>query len=65
MSKEGSSEGSVKVPTECERIAATPKFKRRKVSTVRDFLPRCRRGTASDFKLHTRIAVDQSSQGKS
>ncbi|KAK5842887.1 hypothetical protein PVK06_005303 [Gossypium arboreum] len=41
----------------------TPKFKRRKVSAVRDFLPRYGRGTTSDFELHRQIALDQSSQG--
>ncbi|KAH1082222.1 hypothetical protein J1N35_021983, partial [Gossypium stocksii] len=35
----GSSKGSVKVPTEYERVAATPKFKQHKVSAVRDFPP--------------------------
>ncbi|KAK5771888.1 hypothetical protein PVK06_048143 [Gossypium arboreum] len=40
-----------------------PKFKRRKVSVVRDFSPGCRRGTTSDFELHRQITVDQSGQG--
>ncbi|KAK5825599.1 hypothetical protein PVK06_020455 [Gossypium arboreum] len=41
-----------------------PKFKRRKVSAVRDFPPGCGRGTTSDFELRRQIATDQSSQGK-
>ncbi|KAH1083019.1 hypothetical protein J1N35_022780 [Gossypium stocksii] len=65
MSKEGSSKGSVKVLTEYERVAATPKFKWRKVLAVGDFLPRCGRGTALEFRLHRQIMVDQTSQGKS
>ncbi|KAH1064036.1 hypothetical protein J1N35_029023 [Gossypium stocksii] len=54
-----------KVPAENVHIAFTPKFKRRKVSAVRDFPPGYGRGTASDFGLSRQIAIDQSSQGKS
>ncbi|KAL1145053.1 hypothetical protein V6Z11_A11G272500 [Gossypium hirsutum] len=39
-----------------------PKFKRRKVSAVRDLPSGCERGTTSDFELHRQIAVNQSSQ---
>ncbi|KAH1082661.1 hypothetical protein J1N35_022422 [Gossypium stocksii] len=39
------------VPTGYEHLAATPKFKRRKVSAVRDFPPGCGRVTASKFGL--------------
>ncbi|KAH1039144.1 hypothetical protein J1N35_040887 [Gossypium stocksii] len=53
-----------KVPTGYERVAATPKFKWRKVSAVRNFLPGCGRVIASNFGLCRQIAVDQSSQGK-
>ncbi|KAH1098059.1 hypothetical protein J1N35_014980 [Gossypium stocksii] len=53
-----------KVSAEIERVVSTPKFKRRKVSAVRDFLRRCKRVTASNFRLSRQIAVDQSSQGK-
>ncbi|KAH1129512.1 hypothetical protein J1N35_000890 [Gossypium stocksii] len=64
MSKEGSSKVSMKVPAEYERDFTTPKFKQRKVSVVRDFPPGCRRGTASDFRLHRQIAVNQFNQCK-
>ncbi|KAH1090859.1 hypothetical protein J1N35_018116 [Gossypium stocksii] len=47
-----------------KRVAATLKFKRRKVSAVRDFPLRCERVTASNFGLCKRITVDQSCQGK-
>ncbi|KAB2077314.1 hypothetical protein ES319_A06G092700v1 [Gossypium barbadense] len=40
-----------------------PKFKQRKESAVRNFLPGYGRGTTSDFELHRQITVDQSSQG--
>ncbi|KAH1082914.1 hypothetical protein J1N35_022675 [Gossypium stocksii] len=53
-----------RAPVEIERVVTTLKFKRRKVSAVRDFLPGCRRVSASDSGLHKQIAVDQSSQGK-
>ncbi|KAH1114247.1 hypothetical protein J1N35_007625 [Gossypium stocksii] len=52
------------VPVGYDHVAATHKFKRHKVSAVRDFPPGCGRGTASDFGLSRQIAVDQSSQGK-
>ncbi|KAH1039552.1 hypothetical protein J1N35_041295, partial [Gossypium stocksii] len=42
-----------------EHVTTMPKFKRRKVSTVRDFLPGCRRGATVDLKLNRQIAVDQ------
>ncbi|KAH1122496.1 hypothetical protein J1N35_005656 [Gossypium stocksii] len=47
MSK-GSSSHKVmaKVPAENVRIASTPKFKRRRVSVVRDFPPGCGKVTA-------------------
>ncbi|KAH1107280.1 hypothetical protein J1N35_011048 [Gossypium stocksii] len=63
MSKGRSSKVLVKVPTQCERVAATPKFKRRKMSAVWDFLSGCDRVTASNFGLSRQIAIDQSSQG--
>ncbi|KAH1082212.1 hypothetical protein J1N35_021973 [Gossypium stocksii] len=62
--KEGASDKVMaNVPAGYERIAATPKFKRRKVSTVWDFPPGYRRVTASNFELCRQIAVNQSSQG--
>ncbi|KAH1031661.1 hypothetical protein J1N35_043835, partial [Gossypium stocksii] len=55
----GNSKVSVKMPTSFKNVTTTPKFNRRKVSTVQNFLPGCRRGTTSDFGLHRQIAVDQ------
>ncbi|KAH1114223.1 hypothetical protein J1N35_007601 [Gossypium stocksii] len=52
-----------KVSAEIERVVSTPKFKRRKVSAIQNFLPRCGRVTASNFGLSRQIVVDQSSQG--
>ncbi|KAH1056449.1 hypothetical protein J1N35_034514 [Gossypium stocksii] len=52
------------VTTGYERVTATSKFKRRKVSAVRDFSSRYGRGTVSAFRLSRQIAVDQSRQGK-
>ncbi|KAH1039830.1 hypothetical protein J1N35_041573, partial [Gossypium stocksii] len=49
------------VTTGFEHITTTPKFKRRKVSAVRDFLPGCGRGATTDFGLNRQIAVDQGS----
>ncbi|KAH1114199.1 hypothetical protein J1N35_007577 [Gossypium stocksii] len=42
-----------------EHVTTIPKFKRRKVSTVRDFLPGCERGATTDLELHRQIVVDQ------
>ncbi|PPD75644.1 hypothetical protein GOBAR_DD27431 [Gossypium barbadense] len=43
MGKEGASSKVIaKVPTEFERVAFTPKFKRRKASALWDFSPGCR-----------------------
>ncbi|KAH1097482.1 hypothetical protein J1N35_014403 [Gossypium stocksii] len=53
-----------KVPAVIEHIASSPKFKRCRVSAVRDFPPRYERVIASNFGLSRQIAVDQSSQGK-
>ncbi|KAH1031747.1 hypothetical protein J1N35_043921 [Gossypium stocksii] len=53
-----------KVSVEIKRVASAPKLKRRKVSAVRDFLPRCGSVTASNIGLSRQIAVDKSSQGK-
>ncbi|KAH1039076.1 hypothetical protein J1N35_040819, partial [Gossypium stocksii] len=65
MSKGGSSSKVLaKVPAKNVRVASTPKFKRHRVSVVRDFLPGCRRVTASNFGLTRQIVVDQSSQCK-
>ncbi|KAH1097033.1 hypothetical protein J1N35_013954, partial [Gossypium stocksii] len=61
---DASNKNMVNVPAGYERVAATPKFKRCKVSVVWDFLPRCGRWIASNFRLNRQIAVNQSSQGK-
>ncbi|KAH1039093.1 hypothetical protein J1N35_040836, partial [Gossypium stocksii] len=42
-----------------EHVTTIPKFKRRNVSTIRDFLPRCKRGATIDLRLHRQIAIDQ------
>ncbi|KAH1032458.1 hypothetical protein J1N35_044632, partial [Gossypium stocksii] len=42
-----------------EHVTTIPKFKRCKVSAVRDFLPGCRRGATTDNELNRQIAVDQ------
>ncbi|KAH1107551.1 hypothetical protein J1N35_011319, partial [Gossypium stocksii] len=42
-----------------EHITTIPKFKRRKVSAVRDFPPGCERGATVDFRLNRKITVDQ------
>ncbi|KAH1046782.1 hypothetical protein J1N35_037566 [Gossypium stocksii] len=42
-----------------EHVTTTPKFKRRKVLAVRDFLPGCGRGATIDFELNRQIIVDQ------
>ncbi|KAH1107671.1 hypothetical protein J1N35_011439 [Gossypium stocksii] len=55
---------TAKVPAENVRIISTPKFKRRRVSAVRDFSPGCERVTASNFGLTRQITVEQSGQGK-
>ncbi|KAH1064025.1 hypothetical protein J1N35_029012 [Gossypium stocksii] len=59
-----SDEVMARMPAEIERVVSAPKFKRQRVSAVRDFPPRCGRVTASDFGLIRQITVDQSSQGK-
>ncbi|KAH1031806.1 hypothetical protein J1N35_043980 [Gossypium stocksii] len=59
LSKGGTSKVSMKMPTKFEHVTTTPKLKRRKVSAVQDFPPRCGRGTTSNFELHRQIAVDQ------
>ncbi|KAH1107060.1 hypothetical protein J1N35_010828 [Gossypium stocksii] len=50
-----------KVPAKFERVVSTPKFKRCKVSAVRDFLLGYGRATPSNFELSRQIAIDQSS----
>ncbi|KAH1056225.1 hypothetical protein J1N35_034290 [Gossypium stocksii] len=44
-------------------VVCTPKFKQRRVSTVRDFSPGCRRVTASNYGLTRQIAIDHSNEG--
>ncbi|KAH1129653.1 hypothetical protein J1N35_001031 [Gossypium stocksii] len=41
-----------------EHVTTTPKFKRYKVSVVRNFLPGCGRGATMDLGLHSQIAMD-------
>ncbi|KAH1091352.1 hypothetical protein J1N35_018609 [Gossypium stocksii] len=53
-----------KVSAETERVVSVPKFKRHKMSAVRDFPPGCGKVTASDFGLNKQISVDRSSQDK-
>ncbi|KAH1039081.1 hypothetical protein J1N35_040824 [Gossypium stocksii] len=50
-----------KVTTRFEHVSTIPKFKRRKVSVVRDFLPRCERVATTEIGLNRQIAVDQGS----
>ncbi|KAH1122051.1 hypothetical protein J1N35_005211, partial [Gossypium stocksii] len=47
------------VTTGFEHVTTIPKFKQRKVSAVRDFLPGCKRGATTDLRLHKQITVDQ------
>ncbi|KAH1064119.1 hypothetical protein J1N35_029106 [Gossypium stocksii] len=47
------------VTTGLEHVTTVPKFKLRKVSAVRDFLPGCGRGVTTDLGLHRQITVDQ------
>ncbi|KAH1082918.1 hypothetical protein J1N35_022679, partial [Gossypium stocksii] len=44
-------------------VVSIPKFKQRKVSVVRDFLPGCGRMTASNLGLTRQITVDRPSEG--
>ncbi|KAH1056145.1 hypothetical protein J1N35_034210 [Gossypium stocksii] len=48
-----------KVMTGFEHVTTMPKFKRCKVSAIRDFLPGCGRGATTDFGLNRQITVDQ------
>ncbi|KAH1082774.1 hypothetical protein J1N35_022535 [Gossypium stocksii] len=52
------------MPAENELVAPAPKFKRRRVSAVRDFPLGCGRVAAPNFGSSKQITVDQSSQGK-
>ncbi|KAK5833500.1 hypothetical protein PVK06_017343 [Gossypium arboreum] len=63
MRKRGSSNRvMIVVSTGSGRVASAPKFKRHRVSEVRDFLPGCGRVTAPNFRLSRQITVDRSSQ---
>ncbi|KAH1107870.1 hypothetical protein J1N35_011638 [Gossypium stocksii] len=55
--------GRGKVSTGSALAASTPKFKRCRVSIVRDFLPGCRRVTTSNYGLTRQNAIDHSSEG--
>ncbi|KAH1108009.1 hypothetical protein J1N35_011777 [Gossypium stocksii] len=59
--EKGSSSGKkmANVMTGFEHVTTIPKFKRHKVSAVRDFLPGCRRGATTDLGLNRKIVVDQ------
>ncbi|KAH1129659.1 hypothetical protein J1N35_001037, partial [Gossypium stocksii] len=48
-----------KVTMGFEHVTTIPKFKRRKVSVVRDLSSGCRRGATTDHGLNRQIAVDQ------
>ncbi|KAH1122555.1 hypothetical protein J1N35_005715 [Gossypium stocksii] len=48
-----------KVITGFEHVATIPKFKRRKVLEVQDFLHGCRRRATTDLGLHRQIVVEQ------
>ncbi|KAH1046392.1 hypothetical protein J1N35_037176 [Gossypium stocksii] len=48
-----------KVTTGFQHVTITLKFKRCKLSAVRDFSPGCGRRTTVDFGLHRQITVDQ------
>ena len=52
MGKEdSSSKVTAKVPARIERVAFTPKFKRRAMLAIRDFLPGCGRVAAPNSGL--------------
>ncbi|KAH1120439.1 hypothetical protein J1N35_003599 [Gossypium stocksii] len=46
-----------------EHVISTLRFKRHKVSAVRDFLPGCGRGATTNLKLNGQITVDQEYSG--
>ncbi|KAH1129684.1 hypothetical protein J1N35_001062 [Gossypium stocksii] len=48
-----------KVTTGFEHVTTMPKFKQRKVSTVRDIPFRYKKGATTDLRSHRQIAVDQ------
>ncbi|KAH1130381.1 hypothetical protein J1N35_001759 [Gossypium stocksii] len=54
----------VVVPAENELVVPAPKFKRHKVSTIRDIPPGCSRVAAPNFGSSKQITVDRYSQGK-
>ncbi|KAH1122285.1 hypothetical protein J1N35_005445 [Gossypium stocksii] len=51
------------VPSGNRVVLSAPKFKRRRVSAVRDFLPGYERVTLWNFGLTRQIAVNRSSEG--
>ncbi|KAH1097145.1 hypothetical protein J1N35_014066 [Gossypium stocksii] len=57
----GSASGKemARVMTGFEHVTTTSKFKRRKVSVVRDFSSGYERGATTDFGLNMQFAVDQ------
>ncbi|KAH1115118.1 hypothetical protein J1N35_008496 [Gossypium stocksii] len=52
------------LPTGNGVVLSAPKFKRRKVSAIQDFLPGCGRIIAPKCRLSELITIDRSSQGK-
>ncbi|KAH1129671.1 hypothetical protein J1N35_001049 [Gossypium stocksii] len=65
MEKGGSSkEVRIKAPTVFKGVASTPKFKRRKVSAIRDFSPGCGRVATPNLGLSEWITIDRSNEGK-
>ncbi|KAH1097101.1 hypothetical protein J1N35_014022 [Gossypium stocksii] len=63
MSKGSSGKVKAMVLVDSGRVASAPKFKRRKVSAIRDFPPGCGRVTAPNFGSSELITVDRSGQG--
>ncbi|KAH1039091.1 hypothetical protein J1N35_040834 [Gossypium stocksii] len=56
--------GHGRVITGSALAVSTLKFKQRSVPAVRDFPPRCRRVTTSNYGMTRQIAIDHSSEGK-
>ncbi|KAH1097336.1 hypothetical protein J1N35_014257 [Gossypium stocksii] len=63
MSKGFSGKVNAVVPVDSGRVASAPKFKRRKVSAIRDFLPGCGTVTTPNWGMSEFITVDRSSEG--
>ncbi|KAH1114467.1 hypothetical protein J1N35_007845, partial [Gossypium stocksii] len=55
--------GRGKVSTRSALAISIPKFKKRSVLAVRDFLSGCKRVTPSNYGLTKQIAIDHSDKG--